>query len=354
MSQDDSPDQLALFPAGSLAKSPEPEPVVRPWRPALADAWADGEVTFESLEPYHLDLLRRNRELLKALRIANVPDGVMDVEGVQEAETVMTGNYLLLRRGQVAPSEAAAVARSTLEAASTLAAVREKILRSLEPEQRRRVLQAESRVRIHDYDLHQELAALEFEIAEQRGELVEFELPPGFFGPSDVDALAEGFLRSMKEDQEKHRLPGQGRLRTLLKDLPVVWLNAVCEALDVDTRKLRHRQKREAAIAETLTEPARLRRVVREKLGEKERELLSRLLEKDGRSASSSITRRFGSDEDDGWFWNESPPTSVLGRVRVHGLAFVGRTELSGRLCRTVLVPRELRNELRTILGNES
>lgn len=62
------------------------------------------------------------------------------------------------------------------------------------------------------------------------------------------------------------------------------------------------------------------------------------------------MTRRYGSDRGDGWFWNEQPPTSILGRVRRHGLAFVGVDASSGRRMRTVLVPRELRDGIREAL----
>ena len=53
-------------------------------------------------------------------------------------------------------------------------------------------------------------------------------------------------------------------------------------------------------------------------------------------------------DDADGWFWNEAPPTSILGRLRLHGLAFVGRSATAGR--RAVVVPRELREPLVAVL----
>jgi len=86
-------------------------------------------------------------------------------------------------------------------------------------------------------------------------------------------------------------------------------------------------------------------------LSPEERDLLAYLLESDGRTSVGNVTRRYGSDEGDGWFWDEEPPTSTLGRVRLHGLAFVGIDASSGRRMRTVLVPRELRDMLRAALA---
>ena len=59
-------------------------------------------------------------------------------------------------------------------------------------------------------------------------------------------------MQRWKAEQERRPLPRQARLRTLLKGIPVIWLDPVCAALDVDTRPLKHRKDRERAIVRTL------------------------------------------------------------------------------------------------------
>lgn len=95
-----------------------------------------------------------------------------------------------------------------------------------------------------------------------------------------------------------------------------------------------------------------LRQVVKQELSSEECCLLSLLLEKDGGPVpTGSLTRRFGSEDDDGWFWNETPPTSVMGRLRLYGLAFIGRTAVDGRLVRSMVIPKELRPLLLRMLA---
>lgn len=199
MSRDPKSDQLALFP-GMEQEAP---PRIRPWRTTLADAWRRGEIDSEKVEPVLVDLLRRNRELLKALKLAGVPDEASEVRQFREQEQPLFYNLVLLRREEVEIPE---VVRTALETADELAEIRLRILEGLE----------------------------------------------------------EG-----------------------------------------------------------------------------------------GQSPTPPVTRRFGSEDDDGWFWNESPPTSVIGRVRLHGLAFVGQAAVEGSLVRTVVIPRELRESIMSALEEE-
>jgi len=159
-------------------------------------------------------------------------------------------------------------------------------------------------------------------------------------------------MQSWKVEQDQRPLAPQLRLATLLKGIPAIWLEAVCVALGIEPKDYRNRTGRERAVARVVSDPGRLRRIVRDLLSAPERELLAVLLEKGGQVASGAVTRRFGSDDEDGWFWNEEPPTSILGRVRLHGLAFVGRLAASGRMVRTVAIPREVREPLAAALDD--
>ncbi len=348
-------DQLALFPGMIPAEAVSP---IRPWRTALADQWRAGVILGDQLEPFHVDLLRRNRELLRALKLASVPEDLLDVQRFRQSEAPLIHHWVLLRRGEITEDAESDVARAALETADELAGIRRQILEGLAPDSRERVLKAEPRVSVHDFDFNRELAAIELAVAEEKGELVEIslpmiqdeELPPGFLGPADIEALMQGSLRAWKAEQDQRPLPPRLGLATLLKGIPSIWLDAVCQALDIEPQKLRLRKDREHAVAEWLSDESRLRSLVRDKLQARERELLAYLLEKGGQLSSSLFTRRFGRDDEDSWFWNEEPPQSLLGRVRLHGLAFVGRLPTSGRRVRTVAIPRDLRAPLRAAL----
>jgi hypothetical protein len=341
--------QLDLFPGMAPAKATLK---IRPWRATLADAWHRGDVRREKLDPILVDLLRRNRELLKALNIAGVPPDGPDIRHLGRQEAPLIDVLMLLRRGEL-DAEGSEVAEVLFRVVAELAATRQRILEGLAPEALERVLTAEPRVRIPDYDLNKQLAAIEFAIAEEKGEILEVafpvdaqELPPPFIGLADVEAMMGRALQSWKTEQDQRPLPPQLRLATLLKGIPSIWLEAVCVALGIEPREHRHRTGRERAVARIVSGSDRLRQVVHDRLSASERELLGFLLDKGGQAASDVVTRRFGRDDADGWFWNEEPPTSVLGRVRLHGLAFVGRLATSGRTVRTVAIPREVREPL--------
>ncbi|MCP3956364.1 MAG: hypothetical protein GY719_00780 [bacterium] len=349
-------DQLALFPGTTLPEAPLE---VRPWRTALADDWRRGEVEPDNLEPFLIDLVRRDRELLRALKLAGVPEEAAEVQGFQRSEAPLIDHVVQLRRGEITEDERLALARAALEIADGLADLRRQILEGLDADQRERALAAEPRVRIHDSDLYRELAEAEFARAEEKGEIAlpwsaEYDLPPGFLGLADVEAMAQHAIRAWKDEQDQRPLPRQLRLKTLLKGIPAIWLDPVCATLGIGLEGLKLRKDRERAVAQALMDADQLRRIVRDELTARERELVAFLLEKGGQVASGLVTRRFGRDDEDGWFWNEEPPTSVLGRVRLHGLAFVGRLPTKGRMVRTVAIPRELREPLSAVLEEES
>lgn len=168
--------------------------------------------------------------------------------------------------------------------------------------------------------------------------------PAGFIMPSMVDALVARFEQDKRACAESRPLPRSASLRALLKALPTPWLNALVTALRLQKRKCR--AEREADAARHLQDPDLLRRVVEHSLTDRERRCLRFLLDRGGEEKVSVVARRFGTDENDGWFWEERPPSSVLGRLRQHGLVYVGVRRKGGRRYRTATIPDELQGPL--------
>ncbi len=341
-------DQLNLFPGMAAAPATLP---IRPWRTAQAEDWLPDESKPEWLESFLIDLLRRNRELLKALSLAGVPDDAPGVARIRRQESPLISQVVELRQGKLSAIAGRDLLSAARRTAERLATTRREILEGLDPEPRERVIKAEPRVRVDDFALLRELAEAQFAVAEEE-DIIEIEmplaglLPSGFLEIADVDALAQHSMVAWKEEQDQRPLPRQLRLKTLLKGIPAIWLDPVCTALGIEPDEFRNRKDREQAVARILADADRLHEIVRDQLSAKERELVAYLLEKGGQAASGVVKRRFGRDDEDGWFWNEQPPTSVLGRLRLHGLAFVGRLPVKGRKVRSVAIPRELRETL--------
>jgi len=345
------PDQIPLFDDDAL---PEPDPSPKPWRSTPADRWSEEELPPVSvMEEACLDLLRRNLEFLRAMDLHAGKVSTQEIRHFRERHEELIG--LLVRWLVDDDEECAQEARAAVR---ELRDLRLRALERLEPTRLRKVMAAEPRVRIRDLEIQSALRMAEFELAEARGEVVEIEIPAlpdsldsaGIVGPHMVEDLVAAEIHRMKAEQERRPLPPREGLTTLLRDLPVEWLDAVWESLDLGSDRPRRRKERERNIARHLTADGILTEVVGDGLSQGERRLLAFLLERGGKAPARAVAHRFGGDDDDGWFWNEEPPTSVLGRLRVRGLAFVGASPAT-HATRTVLVPRELRKGLKHALA---
>lgn len=292
-------------------------------------------------------------EFLKALERAGASVDSPQVQRFQQLHIELARNCVQSWDAE-SPGDDVGLAdaiRLVPDTVTELAGLRRSILEELEPGPRRTALAAESRVRIPDWEVERVIAMAGFQRAEERGEVTEIELlVPGEPAPlpslGSVDIAARGLMETWRAGQERRPLPARGRLMTLLSGIPAVWLDATWEALGLGSDRPAHRKERERRIARHLTETATLRDVVENRLSPEERRLLAFLLDRGGRMPAGHVARRFGHDRGDGWFWDEEPPTSLLGRLRLHGLAFVGADADAVRSTRIVLVPAELREPL--------
>lgn len=353
-------DQMGLF--GDIGS---PRPAIRPWRPTRLDLRSPDDEALVLSDPEDsrkasellYDVLLRNAEFRRALELKEIEPDDDWSERFLEAEKGILTCYLVLRMSAALEDPVEDVEKEVLagsrEAAAVLVELRRELLESLGDEDLDRLQKAEARVKADEITLRRELAGLELGFAEEEGLLQEIvvELPmggpamagSGLLGPDDVDWMVDLILDEQKEEQDTKPLPKQGKLRTLLKGLPAVWLDAVAQALDLPIEG--RRGEREKAIAERLRDPEVQQRLLRDRLEARERELLELVVK--GPRPVEAIYQEFGNDEDDGWFWNESLPTSVLGRLRLHGLVFVGYTDRHGV---AAIVPKELREDLEELL----
>jgi hypothetical protein len=356
---DEAAEQLSLFEQDS---GTEPQIQITCWRTVEEPDLAGNDV-LELLTAFHLDFLRRNEEFLSALMFAGVDLHSPEVQQFQDDTFAVLANYAFLVDNRVQVDEARellSIARSTEE---ELASARREILEQLPAQQLQRFLNAESAVSIPDATIESRLMpivehilmeidlALEAQLrpaADAADPLRAHTTPEGIMLSGAIDSLVQMSTAAMRDEQEKKPLPARAGLHTLLKGLPVVWLDAVCRSLEVELDG--NRSQREHAVAALLENREYLESLVANRLSKPERDLVCYLLDNDGRVKASSVTRKFGSDEEDGWFWIEQPPTSTLGRLRMNGLVYVGRSQHGQRMYRTAVVPKELRQPLNEIL----
>lgn len=345
-----------------------------------------------SLKDRSRSLARSSLRLLEAVESSGIGlEGLGDDQGerLQRGMEMMLQLTDLLNEDKPLPQEGPALAEVLDQNSRQLQDLQEQILRSLTPEKRLRLRQTMLRISVSDEELHERLAqvkhraafgqpkagqavaALESwgisdpgahgtdgllpeEIEESVNSLFEslgmeaddediefFEQIFGslldFFDPEEVLSDMEETWRREQEDKGISLKVG---LAPALKVLPAHWVEAVHIALELP--KARRKAERVAAIVGLLLDPEGLSRVLG-KLDKKERQALKYLIDERGWRKTGPFCRRFGNDQEDGWFWLDNEPESVLGRLRLHGLVFVGRAHIGGRRFRVAVVPTPLR-----------
>ncbi|MDP3044044.1 MAG: hypothetical protein Q8N93_01360, partial [Bacillota bacterium] len=163
-----------------------------------------------------------------------------------------------------------------------------------------------------------------------------------------VEELFELAAEEQRATVEAKPLILNATLTRGLKNMPAIWLDGMCD--DWEIRPVRTRKEREEEIIAYLGDDGNLGRLVA-KLDEDEVELLRFLLGKGGWSKMGSVSRRFGTMDGDGYFWNELAPVSPLGSLWSQALVMVGRTQIDGRYYRVAVIPAELREKLPILLG---
>jgi len=166
--------------------------------------------------------------------------------------------------------------------------------------------------------------------------------------PDYPATLVRLFEEDRRKTIEEKPLPADPSLSRGLKNMPVNWLEAALTAYGLTPA--RHRREKEDQIKNFLTRRENLEKVVRE-IGEEERELLKFLLARGGSCRIGAVTRRFGTTDGDGFFWEDEDPTSPLGFLWSRALVMVGKAALNNRHCKIAAVPVELRPLLKEILA---
>lgn len=164
----------------------------------------------------------------------------------------------------------------------------------------------------------------------------------------DVQVLGDVW----REEIEDRPIPLDLTLARALRSVPVQWLN--CTAAELGVEPVRRRGERERRVEATLRSPERLQALV-EGIEPQARQALQFLLDAGGWAKVQVLTRRFGPMDGDGFWWDDRPPVSVLGRLRARGLVYVGRARLpDGRRHRVAVVPVELRDLLAGAAGAQA
>ena len=178
-------------------------------------------------------------------------------------------------------------------------------------------------------------------------------LEDAFWGPLIVDpnALTEYMFDQWREDAEEKPINLNTTLSAALNKSLWQMVDAACIASGLPSKG--QRKQKVAALVARLTDANHLTQLVAG-LTPRGREILRRVLAKDGWLRINELTREFGTEDGDGLFWNEHPPKSHIGQVRARGLLFVGKAGIGGRNYKVAVIPKELREPLAAVLKEDA
>jgi len=157
------------------------------------------------------------------------------------------------------------------------------------------------------------------------------------------DEALDRLEQSWRRDIESKSLPINPTLQAALNKLPAAWIDAICLCLGICGE--RKKRDKVSQIVSHLKDEASLVKTVLG-LQPQHREAMIYLLQSGGWVKYGQLSRRFGDETGDGWWWNENPPHSIIGQLRLRGLLFVGQAPIGSRHYKVAVIPADLRQTL--------
>jgi hypothetical protein len=169
-----------------------------------------------------------------------------------------------------------------------------------------------------------------------------------FITPEMFDLAFDSYLQMLHEDASSHSLIINSRIKAVLTTLPVEWIDAT--ALFWKRPPQRLKRDRIADLVSFLLSPKSILTVVAE-LEPREKQVLKKILDNGGHVKYSQISRSWGDESNDGYYWTENPPASVIGKLRLKGLVGVGKAPINSRNYKVILIPVDLRANVEKMVG---
>jgi hypothetical protein len=162
-----------------------------------------------------------------------------------------------------------------------------------------------------------------------------------FFNPNRMMNM---MTSSMSKDEDSKPITLNITISAGLNKFRNSRINAVSKALGISTKDVK-KDKIDQIISRLTTE---LDEVIM-KLPPKSKEALKLVMDEGGWVKYNKLSSEYG-EENNSYFWETEPPTSTVGVLRVHGLLFVGKAGIDGRMYKVAVVPKDIRKGLEVML----
>ncbi|MDP2846046.1 MAG: hypothetical protein Q8N79_08270, partial [Candidatus Methanoperedens sp.] len=162
-----------------------------------------------------------------------------------------------------------------------------------------------------------------------------------FFNPH---RMMDMMTSSMSKDEDSKPITLNIMISAGLNKFKISRINAVSKTLGISKKDVK-KDKIDQIVSRLTTE---LDEVI-EKLPPESIEALKFVMDEGGWVKYNKLSNEYG-EENDSYFWETEPPTSTVGVLRLHGLLFVGKTGIDGRMYKVAVVPKDIREVLGKIL----
>ncbi len=162
-----------------------------------------------------------------------------------------------------------------------------------------------------------------------------------FFNPNQMMNI---ITSSMSTDEDSKPITLNITISAGLNKFRNSRINAVSKALGISTKDVK-KDKIGQIISRLTTELDK----VTEKLPPKSMEALKLVMDEGGWVKYNKLSNEYG-EGNDSYFWETEPPTSTVGILRLHGLIFVGKAGIGGRMYKVAVVPKDIRKGLEELL----
>jgi hypothetical protein len=169
-----------------------------------------------------------------------------------------------------------------------------------------------------------------------------------FMTPDMFDLAFDSYLQLLHDNVSSQPININSKIKPVLTMLPVEWIDAT--ALFWKRPPQRLKRDRITDLISFLLSPKSILAIAA-KLEPQEKQVLKKILDNDGYVKYSQISRTWGDESDDGYYWTEHRPKSVIGRLRLKGLVGVGKAPVKSRNYKMIIIPTDLRANVEKMVG---
>ena len=162
----------------------------------------------------------------------------------------------------------------------------------------------------------------------------------------DPDIMMYAYEKKEIERAESILLSPSTKLTAVLNKYPFQWVDGMCNALSLNSKG----RKNEKAVFITEELKKKMSNIVKN-LPEKSKEAL-RFILKNGGAVKYSVLKEY--EDEISWWWNNHPPNSEIGLLRLYGLIVVGKMPQGSKLYKVALIPKDVFEELQNLRFGES